>query len=87
MRFDLTIHGIGTTAFIELPRSVESAAAAGWKQVEGPAGRAGYESLALFCPKDDYTVCVFLDDTDYIAGLQVAVCIYLPIYLQLHMEQ
>ncbi|KAJ8713864.1 hypothetical protein PYW08_007484 [Mythimna loreyi] len=73
VRFDLTLLGIGTTAFIELPLSVASAAEKGWKQQRRDNLPEGYEKLSIFCPKDDYTVCVFFDDTAYIAGLQVAI--------------
>ncbi|XP_021198306.3 uncharacterized protein LOC110382140 [Helicoverpa armigera] len=72
VRFDITLFGIGTSAFIELPQSGTKAVAAGWKQKERPNGPAGYANLAMWCPKNDYTVCVLIDDTDYIAGLQVA---------------
>uniref|UniRef100_A0A2A4J3W2 Peptidase S1 domain-containing protein n=1 Tax=Heliothis virescens TaxID=7102 RepID=A0A2A4J3W2_HELVI len=72
VRFDLTLFGIGTSAFIELPQSGVKAVAAGWVQKERPSAPEGYAGLVMWCPKDDYTVCVLIDDTDYIAGLQVA---------------
>ncbi|CAH1637596.1 unnamed protein product [Spodoptera littoralis] len=72
VRFDITVVGIGVTAFIELPQSNTTALEKSWVQVTRPEGPAGLASLVLWCPPTDYTVCVLIDDTGYIAGLQVA---------------
>ncbi|KAJ8724089.1 hypothetical protein PYW07_008069 [Mythimna separata] len=73
VRFELTVFGIGTTAFINLPLSVAATGGKGWKQRTRDNLPEGYSKLSIFCHPTDYTVCVFFDDTGYIAGLQVAI--------------
>ncbi|KAJ8724090.1 hypothetical protein PYW07_008070 [Mythimna separata] len=72
MRFDFTIFGIGKSAFISLPQSATAAEEQGWKRKKKIHLPKGYAKLSMYCPKDEYTVCLFFDDTGYIAGVQVA---------------
>ncbi|KAJ8716511.1 hypothetical protein PYW07_003138 [Mythimna separata] len=72
VRFDFTCVGIGMKAFIELPQNITAAAASGWVQVTSPDGPEGLESLKLWCPRTEYTVCLYFDDEGYVAGTQVA---------------
>lgn len=85
VRFDFSCVGIGTVAFIELPQSSTSAAESGWVKKTRPDGPVGLASLELWCHKDDYSVCVLLDDTGYIAGLQIAVSIFLLLLKSNHL--
>lgn len=73
MRFDFTCVGIGTIAFIELPQNSTYAAASGWVKKTRADDPVGLESLELMCPETDRVVCLFFDDTGYVAGLQIAV--------------
>ncbi|CAB3248727.1 unnamed protein product [Arctia plantaginis] len=69
-RFD--IWGFGSTSFMDLPRNSARAIQQRWIKVERPSSPPGLESLSLWCPRTDFAVCVLLDDTNYIAGLQIA---------------
>ncbi|KAJ8716510.1 hypothetical protein PYW07_003137 [Mythimna separata] len=72
VRFDFACVGIGTKAFIELPQNTTVAAASGWVQKTRPDSPVGFETLELWCPSTDYTVCLLFDDTGYVAGMQIA---------------
>lgn len=73
VRYDTS--GFGTTSFIELPQSEKQAVAQNSTTATPPTSPTGLESLVLYCHVADYTICIFFDDTGYIAGLQIAVSI------------
>ncbi|CAB3248717.1 unnamed protein product [Arctia plantaginis] len=59
-------------SFLPLPETAVEAEGAGWKNVTGLAPPEGYEKLFLMCPENDYTLCMFYDDTGYVAGYQIS---------------
>ncbi|XP_075983110.1 uncharacterized protein LOC142981234 [Anticarsia gemmatalis] len=70
VRFDVS--GFGKKSFMSLPQNTAEAIQKHWVTVTRPASPPGLEILDLWCSPSDYTVCVFTDDTGYIAGLQIA---------------
>ncbi|CAH1637593.1 unnamed protein product [Spodoptera littoralis] len=72
-KFELSIFGFGTSNFIDGLRSNTSALAKGWVNVERPYSPDGYEALQLWCPADDYVICILTDETGYTAGLQISI--------------
>ncbi|XP_026743886.1 uncharacterized protein LOC113505412 [Trichoplusia ni] len=73
VRYDFSIDAFGETAFIEMPLYESDAVLKGFVEKSRPPSPSGLENLKLFCPADDYTVCVLYDDTRFVAGLQIAV--------------
>ncbi|XP_050551475.1 uncharacterized protein LOC118275358 isoform X2 [Spodoptera frugiperda] len=72
-RFEFSLIGFETTNFIPGPRTNSSAQSKGWINVERPYSAAGYEPLQLWCPSNDYVVCVLTDETGNTAGMQISV--------------
>ncbi|XP_013182923.2 uncharacterized protein LOC106129032 [Amyelois transitella] len=63
--------GVGFSGyFMSQPRSISEAKTSRWQQVARPEGPL--ESLVMYCPAD-YIFCVLFDDTEYIAGIQIAI--------------
>ncbi|XP_053614057.1 uncharacterized protein LOC128677332 [Plodia interpunctella] len=63
--------GVGFSGyFMSKPRSIAEAKTSRWQQVARPEGPLA--SLIMYCPAD-YIFCVLFDDTEYIAGLQIAI--------------
>lgn len=60
---------------MDLPRNTNRAIQQNYIKVERPTSPPGLESLELWCPRTDFAVCILLDDTNYIAGIQIAVSI------------
>ena len=61
---------------MEQPQTKAAAEKEKWVEVPKPEIHEEFSSLTLMCPTDcDYTLCLFYDDTDNVAGLQIAVCI------------
>ncbi|XP_075991263.1 uncharacterized protein LOC142986612 [Anticarsia gemmatalis] len=72
VRFDFDTSTYGSTAFMEMPQNITAASEKGWQEVSKPELPRGYDKLVLWCPVQDYTLCMLYDDTGYIAGLQIA---------------
>ncbi|KAL4716680.1 hypothetical protein ACJJTC_004799 [Scirpophaga incertulas] len=64
---------IGSRYFMEVPQFLSDAKNARW--VETPRPNIGVlPELVLYCPSaSDHSMCVFFDDTQYVAGVQVAI--------------
>ncbi|KAH9630755.1 hypothetical protein HF086_000983 [Spodoptera exigua] len=73
MKYGFNLFGMGSKVFIDLPRTNTSAVDKGWQSMNRPRRLSGYCPLQLWCPTDDYTVCIHTDETGYVAGVQIAV--------------
>uniref|UniRef100_A0A2H1WZU4 SFRICE_013929 n=1 Tax=Spodoptera frugiperda TaxID=7108 RepID=A0A2H1WZU4_SPOFR len=82
MKYGFSLFGMGSRVFIDLPRSNTSAVEKGWQSMNRPRRLSGYCPLQLWCPIDDFTVCVHTDETGYVAGVQIAIpeSKFTPIY-------
>ncbi|XP_075991464.1 uncharacterized protein LOC142986736 [Anticarsia gemmatalis] len=72
VRFGADPSTYGSTSFIHMPQNITAASEKGWQEVSKPELPRGYDKLVLWCPVQDYTLCMLYDDTGYIAGLQIA---------------
>ncbi|CAH0690008.1 unnamed protein product [Spodoptera exigua] len=73
MKYGFNLFGMGSKVFIDLPRTNTSAVDKGWQSMNRPRRLSGYCPLQLWCPTDDYTVCIHTDETGYVAGVQIAI--------------
>ncbi|KAL0819864.1 hypothetical protein ABMA28_007886 [Loxostege sticticalis] len=71
VRFEVGLFGAGRTFFITIPRTVASAKNSRWVETPRPSGPM--PSLVMYCPsQNDVVTCALFDDTNNIAGLQIA---------------
>ncbi|CAH0594071.1 unnamed protein product [Chrysodeixis includens] len=71
--FGLNPFAIGTSQFIQKAKTIDDVVNMNWVRRDRPSGPAGLESLELWCPADDCSFCTLLDDTGFIAGVQIGV--------------